>query len=236
MEKIDFKIVCGPYNPCIIVIVLFKLIKTMFMKIGNIFPKYKNILYFFGLTGGASFYFYNKHEYEKELYERMLYIIENNVPLSGVYLQQRQPFGFLGYIQWLVPYHQSLKIVNKNTNTTRHVGLGGISGLHSEFVLHDKQKYDYLNRFETSIPIECWVDYKRKVGHFPENINIDQINRLTMTSEENENNKTEVPVYKTTFGSIIQDIDGTYTLSTCKSAVLWAVHQEDLDRHLDRHL
>jgi hypothetical protein len=83
--------------------------------------------------GGLVYYFYNKHMYEQEYNNRLIYLLENKVELSGVYVMQRQALSWLWYIQWLLPYHQSLKIVNKKTNTIRHVGLGGHKGRTSSY-------------------------------------------------------------------------------------------------------
>ena len=195
--------------------------------LNRLYKHKKGIIGFFSATFLTSSYFYDKHQYEKELYGRMVYLMENNVELSGVYLQQRQAFGMIGYFQWLIPYHQSLKIVDKETGQVRHVGLGGVGGLNSEFVLHDKEKYAYVNSCESSIPIECNVDYFRKTGHFPENVNANELNKITITSEENKEN---LPQYKTIFGSIINGIDGQKTVSTCNSAILWALSEEEKRR------
>lgn len=179
-------------------------------------------------SGMLAYYSYSCHRYNQDLYDRMLYLLEHKVELSGVYLQQRQSFGFIGYLQWLIPYHQSLKIIlpTPDGNKERHVGLGGVGGLTSEFVLHNKEKYEYFNKFETSLPIECCVEYYRKTGHFPENVNPVELNKITATTEENTGN----PVYNTTFGSIVTGIDGKKTISTCQSAVLWALDQEEKRR------
>ena len=154
--------------------------------------------------------------------------------LCGVFLQQRQAFGWMWYFQWLMPYHQSLKFVDLNTGkTTRHVGLGHLDGaglLTSTFTSHFQQKYVYLNTFETSIPIECWVDYQQRMGHFPEDIDVDLLNKLTMTPQEQTQNQYSGPVYKTTFGSIIMLPNGQYTLSTCQAAAMQAVMREEMIR------
>jgi hypothetical protein len=163
--------------------------------------------------------------------ERFVFLLENDVKLSGVKLQQRPAFGIIGHLQWLIPYHQSLKIpISKDSKEFRHVGLGNINGFQSEFVSHKDREYYYLNFMEASIPIECWVDYYRKTGHYPGDlgpIDVDELNKITKTSGEcNENEE----VFRTTFGSIIIGIDGRKTISTCRSSVEYAIHEEEKRR------
>jgi hypothetical protein len=50
----------------------------------------------------ASTYVYKKHMYEVEMLDQYNYLLQNNIKLSGVYIQQRQPFPILWYIQWLL--------------------------------------------------------------------------------------------------------------------------------------
>src|SRR5437867_1066631 len=72
----------------------------------------------------SSQYCYKKHMYEKELFDRYNdLVLEKKVKLSGISVQQRQAFPMLWYIQWLLPYHQSLKFRNPD-GTVRQVGLG----------------------------------------------------------------------------------------------------------------
>lgn len=193
----------------------------------------KNVLYIVSSLGIAATYCYRKHMYEKALFTRMNYLLQNNTKLSGVYLQQRQPFGFLWFIQWLLPYHQSLKIIQKDGNI-RHVGLGR-SPVHksffdftSEFILHKGGSYDKLNKYEISFPVEAWVDYKKKYGHFPENINVNELNKITMTREEAIEDSSRI--YKTTCGKPITDENGDFVITSCRSAVMYAIHEEELRR------
>lgn len=202
-------------------------------RFGNILYINKKVAYFLGLSTSTSFYFYRKHIYEKEMLERFVFLSENNVKLSGVKLQQRPAFGIMGYFQWLIPYHQSLKIPTfEGSKEFRHVGLGNINGVQSEFVSHKDREYYYLNFMEVSIPIECWVDYYRKTGHYPGDlgsIDINELNNITRTSEEcNEDENKEV--FRTTFGSIIIGINGRKTISTCRSSVEYAIHEEEKRR------
>ena len=178
------------------------------------------------------YYNYKRHVYEQELFKRFNYVLENNVKLSGVYIQQRQAFQWLWYLQWLLPYHQSLKIKNKSNNTTRHVGLGSTGNfLQSGFVDHTDIKYKYLNRFNQSIPIECWVDYKRTFGHYPENIDIELLNEITITNKEAEvKGKSIDKVFNTRFLCLIKGIHDRYTISTCQYAVMYAIRKEELER------
>lgn len=78
--------------------------------------------------------------------------MKNNDKLSGVYLQQRQPFGKLKMLTWLLPYHQSLKI-RLADGTVRHIGLAKSKidkMINSEFTSHDTEEYKYLNEYEFS--------------------------------------------------------------------------------------
>jgi len=194
----------------------------------------KKVLSAIAITSATALYFYNKHMYEKELFTQMNYLLRNEIKLSGVYLQQRQPFGFLWYVQWILPYHQSLKIINKDGNI-RQVGLGKNSNnkeffnRESEFVLHKGDKYDKLNDYEISIPIECWVDYKRKFGQFPKNVNVELLNKITMTREE-ANDDSVNNIYKTTCGNITRDINDDVVIISCRSAVMDVIRLEELCR------
>lgn len=192
----------------------------------------KKLLGGIGGTGLVVSYFYNKHMYDKELFDRINYLLQNNIKTSGVYLQQRQPFGFLWYVQWLLPYHQSLKILQPD-GKFRHVGLGGSKerkgffDMTSEFVLHKGGNYETLGHFESSIPIECWVDYKRKFGHFPENINVDTLNKLTVTREEATDN---TQIYTVTYGKFSKDLNGDPIVVSCRSVIVDVVRKEELSR------
>lgn len=194
----------------------------------------KKVLSAIVITSTTALYFYNKHMYEKELFAQMNYLLHNEIKLSGVYLQQRQPFGFLWYVQWILPYHQSLKIIGKDGNI-RQVGLGKNSNnkeffnRESEFVLHKGDKYDKLNDYEISIPIECWVDYKRKFGQFPKNVNVELLNKITMTREE-ANDDSVNNIYKTTCGNITRDINDDVVIISCRSAVMDVIRLEELCR------
>ncbi len=189
-------------------------------------------------TGGAtvlSYYFYKKHLYEKELYDRMNHIMTHKIPLSGVRLQQRGAFPSFGPVTWLFPwYHQSLLFLDPdNGKVIRHVGLGqnaeasGFFDLRSEFVSHRGKVYKYLNRFEKSFPIECWVDYKHKYGHYPENIDVQVLTELTRTRKDPESNSS---FYQTWYLKPIKDIDGNWTVSSCQSAVWFVIRKEELLR------
>lgn len=184
----------------------------------------------FCCTGLASAYLYEKHFYEKELLNRYNELLESETKLSGVYLQQRQPFGSFGYFSWLLPYHQSLKIVQLD-GTIRQVGLGKTGGerfsRETGFVLHEGERYNQLNSYEISIPIECWVDYNRKFGHYPGTIDIGKLNKITLTQKEAQPNET---VYKETFGRFARDHNDDPILVSCRSAVMYAIREEELQR------
>ena len=185
----------------------------------------------------CSSYSYKKHMYEKEMFDQYNYLLSHKVPMSGIYVQQRQPFPILQYIQWLMPYHQSLKFVNSD-GSIRQVGLGrspnkkSFFDLTSEFVSHTTKKYSGLEMYEKSVPLEVWVDYKFIFGHFPENVNVETLKKLTMTREEAVESKMnpDKDIYTTTFGSLIFGIYGKWVTSTCNYALLHAVRTEELMR------
>lgn len=193
------------------------------------------------LLGGAfsafaiSGYFYKKHMYELEMFNQMNKLFADSSK-SGIFVQQRQAFPSLGFIQWLIPYHQSLKIVDKRNGTTRHIGLGqppnaGYFSRDCQFIHHTGDKFDWLNRYEVSIPIEIWVPYKRKYGYFPQEkvaIDIDILNAVTRCADEEHLNKeVGVELYQTKFLSIISETDETgvtqHEISTCQTAVMHAL-------------
>jgi 1-deoxy-D-xylulose 5-phosphate reductoisomerase len=101
-----------------------------------------------------------------------------------------------------------------------------IKVVHHHIKIHIGSKYNILNTYDVPIPIEAWVDYKRKFGHYPSNINIDALNKITITPEESEQ------CYTTNFASIISypDQNKTPTLSTCQSAAMNALLKEELFR------
>jgi len=187
--------------------------------------------------GLSSVYFYKKHQYEKEMFDQLIYISENNIKLSGVRLQQRRPFGnlfFLKFIQWSLPYHQSLRMVMPN-GVIRHVGLAKSSGsffdFMSEFVLHSGGNYDaYLNDLESSIPIEIWVEYKRKFGHFPSNIDVEELAKITMTKSEAKTPEEIKQIYKIPFGKPNRDANNDLIFNSCRSAVMYAIRREEEKR------
>ncbi len=212
----------------------------------NVKKKRHVLLTVASMTSLASFYNYKRHLYERELFNRMNQVMwsvsSGETKLSGVFLQQRQAFGWMWYFQWLMPYHQSLKFVDLNTNETyRHVGLGHVDGegrLTSAFKSHTDAKYTYLNTFETSIPIECWVDFKYRMGHFPSNVDAQLLVQLTKTPDEQSalsSGSTPTEIYKTKFGSIMTLPNGQRTISTCQSAAMQAVMKEELIRNNKTH-
>lgn len=73
-------------------------------KIKNIIrPNIKKILAVTACVGIVAFYFYKKHQYDKELMDKMNIVMteisQGERKLSGVYLQQRRPFIFFGWVQ-----------------------------------------------------------------------------------------------------------------------------------------
>ena len=193
----------------------------------------KNLALVIAVIGTTTSYFYKKHQYDKELMDRMNYVMieisQGKRELSGVYLQQRQPFSFLWCVQWLLPYHQSLKIIQKD-GTIRNVVLSrnpnpkSFADLTSEFVLHEGEKYDGLNQSEMSYPIECWVDYYRKYDHYPENIDIQLLKEITITRSETTDLSK---LFQTTFGFPLIDDTGHWRFQSCRSAVMDALRTHE---------
>lgn len=188
--------------------------------------------FFMGST--ASFYFYKKHMYEQEMFNQINHLCRDK---SGIYIQQRQAFPNWWFIQWLIPYHQSLKIVDSKTGKIRHIGLGQSPNVpswsrSSEFVHHKGAKFDWLSRYEVSIPIEMWVDYKRRYNHFPQDevhIDVDILNAITRCDgEEHLNEGVGVDRYKTKFLSRVTNDLGQTEFSTCRTTVLDALHKAEV--------
>jgi hypothetical protein len=182
----------------------------------------------FTATGIFAFYCHKKHLYEKELFDRYNYLIENKVDLSGVFLRQRLPFGKF-WLQWVLPYHQSLEIVQKD-GSVRHTGLGrphgGMFDKAAEWVLHKGSNYTILNALDSKIPVEVWVDYKREFGHYPENIDVERLNEITMTREEASKNGSD-NFHTTEIGKIMWDLKGRPYVTSCRSAVMDAIRSEE---------
>lgn len=196
---------------------------------------WRKVLLVTGGAGGLSWFTYEKHMYNKELYDRLNYIIINKVPLSGVRIQRRGAFPSWGFVTWLIPfYHESLQFTDPTTGAVlRQVGLGrspdakGLFNFTSEFVSHLSTEYQWLNRFEQSFPIEAWVDYKRATGNYPTDVDGSVLTEITRTREEPP---SPLPFYKTIYLKPIIDIDGRWTLSSCQTAVWYAIRKEELLR------
>jgi hypothetical protein len=202
----------------------------MSMLFKKLFTKKAVCLFTFAIFCG--FNGYNKHMYDREVYARMNFLLQNKTKLSGVYLQQRHPFGSLWYLQWLLPYHQSLKIVNED-GTFRQVGLGRTHNetfnFQSEFILHKGGNYDKLAELEMSIPIEAWLDYKKKYGHYPENINVNILNQKTLTREEAG---PDVPIFTVIFGTPGRDLSDKFIFNTCRSAAMNKIRETELENEI----
>jgi hypothetical protein len=200
----------------------------------------KKLLSLAGVVGFGTttvYYFHEKHKYDKDMFDQINLLLSSDKKLSGVYLMQRQPFGLSQFITSLLPYHQSIKIVNED-GSIRHVGLAKVDGTLfapiCEFVLHKGGRYETLNKRELCIPIEAWVDYKRKFGHFPSDIDVNLLNEITMTRSEvlgaGVNQQRLNNLYKVQFGLPSRDLNGDFILTTCRSAVMNAVRTEEVRR------
>jgi hypothetical protein len=194
----------------------------------------KRVCFTLSMLGAVNYYMYTQHVRKQKIMNRMNYLLTNKIPLSGVYLQNRPPFK-IWFLRWFLPYHQSLKIVDFDTHQiVRYVGLGSFPYKNSVFertavfVHHTGEKYENLNNLDISIPIECWIDYEDKFGHFPENINTQKLTEITKTFDEKKSNE---PIYTTNFLSYYKNKTlGFSYFSTCQSAVMWAIRTEELER------
>lgn len=189
----------------------------MFRFIKNLHPRLKTAIKFGIITA----YFYKKHQYDKQLFDRMNVVMEEvnqgKRKLSGVYVQNRQPLGFLWMIQWWLPYHQSLKFEFID-GTERKVGLGSPSGssmfdMTSELILQMGGKYDELAKYEFSVPIECCIEFERRFGHYVVINDVDALVKLTLTREETDDFLT------VTYGKPFVE-NGKVNIVTCRSVVL----------------
>ena len=176
-------------------------------------------------SGFTSTYFFFRHMHEKRFLERMNTLLNEEIKLSGIYLQQRQPFGFLGFLSWLLPYHQSIKIKMAD-GTVKHMGLAKNKTANGwrdvKFIEHNGGNYDKLNTYEISIPIECWVDYERKFGTFPEKL-------------DKEILLEKIKGYEGKFGTIGFDLNGDFRFLTCRSAVRDVIRQTEIDMKLTKN-
>jgi hypothetical protein len=104
--------------------------------------------------------------------------------------------------------------------------------MRSEFVEHVDPSYEKWTKFERSLPVECFVPYKRYFGNFPNNIDIDKLKEITMTRDEalSKGLNPEKTIYITTFGSIFKGVYDKWVMSTCNYAVINALRQEELMR------
>lgn len=180
--------------------------------------------------GLCSWVCYENHMYNKELMDRINYVMDHNIPLSGVRIQRRGAFPSWGFLSWLIPRkHLSLQFLDPETRkVVRQVGLGrspdakGWFDFSSEFVSHLDKQYRGLARFEQSIPIECCVDFKRLFGYYPGNIDVKTLIELSRTRIEPE---SKLPFYKTVYMKPIK-INGKWWISTCETAI-WVILLEE---------
>ena len=173
-----------------------------------------------GVSVGTAYYMKKKHEHDKLFSDQCIYLFENPAELSGVYLVQRPPFGYISYLQWLLPYHQSL-CIKMPDGTIRCVGLGQSPGTKfyeflSQFVDHHSDKHKNLDKNSFMIPIEAWVDYYIKYGVFASGIDIQILNDLTKTTGD---------VNVVNFGSLFRDIDGSLRITTCRSEAMRVIYE-----------
>lgn len=187
------------------------------------------------VAGALGIAYHNNEIYkrEKETFDRINFCLNNKEKLSGVYLLQRQSFPneFYNIVAWLSPYHQSLKIVNKD-NVSRQVGISitdddQLFYKKAEFVLHVGGRYDDINDLDFAIPIECWYDYKAKYGHYP-NIDVEKLNKLTIT--RSEPNPDNLPIHQVIFGLPKRDLNGDFVFTTCRSEVMHMVRSAEIDK------
>jgi len=178
-----------------------------------------------------------QHLYHKTLINRLNEVYTSEKSLSGVYLHIRPPFPQLGSLSYILPYHWSLSIKNiensniPNNNLTkyRHVGLQrapnqGMFGRIAVFGSHHDDKYKHVNATEYIIPIECWIEYKQKYGHYPgdeSSISQELLNEFTITLDEIKSNNIILTGYNTReyiFGKYINN-----EFVTCRSVTLEAI-------------
>lgn len=186
-----------------------------------------------------------QHQYHKELINRIHEVYSSEKPTSGIYLHIRPPFPQLGSLSYLLPYHWSISIIpnhNKpiltnhhysHTNANyRHVGLQrapnqGMFGRKAVFGSHHHDRYQNANKSEYIIPIECWIEYKQKYGHYPGDkgtISQELLNEFTITYDETTPNSQNVREY--IFGQFINN-----EFVTCRSVTLEAIHYASLPKN-----
>lgn len=72
---------------------------------------------------------------------------------------------------------------------------------------------------------ECWIDYKQKYGHYPENIDIELLNKLTITRLENSK-----AVETITFGKPKFDLNGDFVITTCRSEIMRVIRMSERNK------
>lgn len=154
--------------------------------------------------------------------------ISSPVYKPGAYIASRPPFNPGNPLFVLFPEHQSLVIITAD-GKRRQVGLGNSKKrFWSELVLHVGGRYEELNEQDILTPIELWEEYRRKYGHFPDNVDLDKLNELTMTRGEAE----QIPEFDmdtlltVLYGMPKIDIDGTALSCTCRSTIRDLILQE----------
>lgn len=108
-------------------------------------------------------------------------------------------------LTWL---NQSLKI-RLADGTVRHIGLAKSKidkMINSEFTSHDTEEYKYLN------------DY-------PENIDIELLNKLTITRLEDSK-----AVETITFGKPKFDLNGDFVITTCRSEIMRVIRMSERNK------
>lgn len=192
-------------------------------------------------------YHKKQHLYHKELINRLNEVHTSGKPLSGVYLHVRPPFPQLGSLSYLLPYHWSLSIREQsltnqedlitsnydNLRKYRHVGLQrapnqGFFGRVAIFGSHLDDKYNHVNATEYIIPIECWIEYKQKYGHYPGDegsISQELLNEFTITLDEIKSNQENTNVREYIFGQYIN-----HDFVTCRSVTLEAIRYASIHK------
>jgi len=198
-----------------------------------------------GTTALISNYFYRTHLYNKKIIDSYNKCIQSGTinlnTKETVYVCMRQAFPGLKLLKWIIPYHVSLEIIDKDGNT-RHVGIGESPtrsrwfDTTSEFRFHTGPDYEYLNNFEMKVRLECWPDYEIEYGEELPAIPliIDKLNALTITREEAiAQGKPLDTLYMVPFGKPTYTPGGRIALYTCHYAVLTVLREAVMKSRLN---
>lgn len=208
----------------------------------------------FGLkwTSSSLYYVYSKTQHDQLLFNRLTELYSKGTRASKIYVFEKQKLGgWIGHLQSLFPFNQSLIITDPKTGIERHVGMellqknssgtppptnicGGVLPW-NWFGTWGWTKYtpdESNNMTGRRIPIEAWTSYYVKYGQWPdaEKINRVLLNQLTRTADEIDTSRGQVPLFTMELGQKFTGWDGSSVLGLPKNALLNVIKAEERQR------